>query len=112
MSLKKWVSCLNNCSIKFLQLLAIAMKAGKLSVGEGRATDSIRKGEAKLIILSEDASQNTKKKFSDMGAYRSIEVLCVSDRYELGRTVGREFAVVIAVCDKGLSEQLMLSLKN
>jgi len=97
---------------KFLGLLSLSMKAGKLAIGEGRAEDAVRGGKASLIILSTDASGNTQKKFSDMGSYRNIPVIRTVDRRTLGRTIGREFAVVMAVTEDGFSKRLLEMFDN
>lgn len=91
----------------FLRMLSVCMKAGKLSVGEGRATDTVRNGKAFLIILSDDASENTVKRFTDMANYRNLPLIKEFDRYTLGKNIGREFAVVMAVTDKGLTDSLL-----
>lgn len=97
---------------KFLGLLSLSMKAGKLAIGEGRAEDAVRSEKASLIILSTDASGNTQKKFSDMGSYRNIPVIKAADRKTLGGTVGREFAVVMAVTEDGFSKRLLEMFDN
>lgn len=98
---------INDVNHRFWGMLSLAMKAGALKAGEGRAQDAIRGGSASMIILSQDASANTEKKFSDMGNFRSLPVISVSDRYALGRAIGKKFAVVIAVCDRGFSDNIM-----
>ncbi len=96
----------NVLSRKFFGMLSLAMKAGALSVGEGKAQDTVRDGGATLIILSADASENTTKRFSDMGAFRDVAVIQTADREALGRAIGRESAVVIAVKDGGFSKSI------
>ena len=91
---------------RFWGLLSLAMKAGKLAVGEGRAQDAARSGAARLIILSEDASANTVKKFCNMGAFHGAKVVRAGDRHALGAAIGKSFAVVIAVTDSGFAENL------
>ena len=51
---------------KLLRFIGLAMKAGKLMLGDGRAVESIRAGKAKLVLISKDASDNTKKKYRNM----------------------------------------------
>ncbi len=97
---------------RFWGMLSISMKAGALAVGESRATESIRADEAGLIILSDDASGNTEKKFSDMGKYRNIPLIRVADRDSLGSAIGRKFAVVIAVNNEGFSKKLLELYEN
>lgn len=92
---------------KLWGMLSLAMKSGSLAVGEGRATDAVRSGKASMIILSDDASANTSKKFSNMGDFRNLPVISFADRYRLGHTIGKKFAVVVAVCDKGFSDNIM-----
>ena len=48
-----------------IMMLGLAMKAGKVISGETGCENSIRDGSAYLVILAEDASANTMKKFKD-----------------------------------------------
>lgn len=89
---------------KYYGMISLAQKAGKLAVGESKAQDVIRGEKAYLIILACDASENTKKKFSDMSKYRDIPIVYVKDRYKFGDTIGRKFAVSAAVTDKGFAD--------
>lgn len=87
-------------------MISLAQKAGVVASGEGRAQDAIRSGDSSLIIVSQDASNNTLKRFSNMGEYRDIPVLVMSDRYELGHAIGKKFAVVLTICDNGFSDNI------
>ena len=95
---------------KIKRLLGLAARSGKIAVGEGRATDCIKNKRAHLVIVSEDASLNTKKKFKNSCEFYSVAITEYEDRYMLGRCIGREFAVVIAIEDfnmaKGLTDVL------
>lgn len=97
---------------RFWGMLSLSMKAGALFVGESRAQETIRGGKAELIILSADASANTKKKFSDMASYRKLPLITVTDRESLGAAIGRKFAVIIAVSDKGFADNLLKLYNN
>lgn len=46
---------------KFLQLLGLAMRAGKVVSGEELVIREIRSGKAQLVILAEDAKKHGKK---------------------------------------------------
>ncbi len=95
---------------KFNRLLGLAARAGKVAVGEGRAADCIKSKKAHLVIVSEDASLNTKKKFKNSCEFYSVTIIEYEDRYMLGKCIGRDFAVVIAIDDinmaKGLTDIL------
>lgn len=102
----------NGLNQRFWGMLSLSQKAGALSVGESRAQETIRGGAAELIILSADASDNTKKKFSDMAHYRNIPLIAIADRESLGHAIGRKFAVIIAVSDNGFAENLLKLYNN
>ena len=96
---------------KFSGLLSLSNKARSLEAGEAKAEGAIKSQKAKLIIVTEDASDNTKKKFSDMAAYRSIPIIFIGDRYETGRCIGREFAVTCCITNEGFAKK-MIELYN
>ena len=54
---------------KFLQLLGLAMRAGKVVSGEELVIREIRSGKAQLVILAEDAKKNTEKKKPEVEGY-------------------------------------------
>ena len=47
---------------KFFSLLGLCKRAGKLVAGAVAAEQAVRKKQAFLLILAQDASKNTKKK--------------------------------------------------
>lgn len=50
---------------KILQFLGLATRARKLVTGEELVISEVRRGNAKLVIVAEDASENTRKKLHD-----------------------------------------------
>ena len=93
---------------KFLSLLGLCRRAGKIRLGADLVCDAIRRGDAKLVILASDASENTKKKISNCtGFYGKRLFFCGTDKDTLGSRLGREGAVsCAAVCDEGFSALL------
>ncbi|RSK27070.1 YlxQ family RNA-binding protein [Bacillus sp. HMF5848] len=99
---------MNNDKWKFL--LGLANRAGKVLSGEELVLKEVRSGRAKIVLLSEDASQNTTKKITDKCNYYSIPVKKVKDRYTLGQAIGKEARVVVAVSDNGFATKLTVLL--
>lgn len=89
---------------KFLSYLGLSMRAGKLAMGDEGVLKSIRSGEAKLVIVAEDASENTKKKYKDKCHSYRVPLMECCNRTELGRSIGKEERVIIAVTDSGLAK--------
>ena len=92
---------------RFLQLLGIATRAGVMVSGEFAVEQSIKKREAYLVIIAEDASDNTKKHFNDMCIYRNIPILIMYDKSQLGRYTGKQERASVGVLDRGFAEKLI-----
>ena len=90
-------------SKKVLGSLGLAMKAGCVVSGEFMTEKAIRDRRAKLVILAEDASENTKKKFTDSCHFYKIPCVQFGDREILGNAVGKQFRASLAVTDKGFA---------
>ena len=51
---------------KILSLIGLATKAGRTVSGEFSTEKEVKSGRAALVIVADDASDNTKKKFKNM----------------------------------------------
>ncbi|CAG7623910.1 YlxQ family RNA-binding protein [Paenibacillus allorhizosphaerae] len=91
----------------FFSNLGLAMRAGKVITGEEMVIQSVRGGEAKLVIVAEDASENTLKKINDKCSYYGVPLLLTGQREQLGDSIGKEARVAIAVTDAGFARMLM-----
>lgn len=74
--------------------------------GEVAVENAIRQKSAILLILAEDASGNTKKKFNNSAAYYKIPLVEVGEKNDLGRAVGEEFRAILAIMDAGFAKKL------
>ena len=92
--------------LKFLSLLGLCKRAGKLSAGEVAAEQAVRGKKAFLLIISEDASQNTKKKFRNSAAYYELPLAEIGTKEELGRAIGADMRSVIAITEAGFAKKL------
>ena len=91
--------------------LGLAAKAGKAPSGEFQTEEAVKRGRAGVVILATDASENTKKHFKDMCAFREIPVVELTDKEELGRRIGRSFRASLAITDQGLARAFMKALE-
>lgn len=97
-------------SQKIYSYIGLAQKAGKLAAGEFLTEKAIKEGKAELILLAEEASANTRKKFIDSGTYYSVPVYLLGSKEKLGHAMGKEFRASAAVLDKGLAAAIMKQL--
>lgn len=92
---------------KLFGLLGLAVKAGKVQSGEFSTEKLVKSGRAFLVIVSEDASDNTKKMFRNMCAYYKVPYFEIGGREELGNAMGKQMRVSLAVSDEGFSKAMM-----
>ncbi len=97
---------------KVYSMLGIAEKAGKITSGEFSTENAIKKRQACLVILASDASENTRKHFSDMCAYRNIPIYLYGNKEELGHAIGKGMRANLAVTDQGLADSIRERIKE
>ncbi|WP_432628788.1 L7Ae/L30e/S12e/Gadd45 family ribosomal protein [Brotaphodocola sp.] len=88
---------------KILNLIGLATKAGKTASGEFSTEKAVKTGKARLVLVSEEASENTKKMFSDMCTYYKVPICYFGSKDELGHAMGKEMRASLAVTDTGLA---------
>ena len=92
---------------KVLSLLGLACRAGYVVSGEYATESAIKSGKAKICVLAEDASDNTKKHFHDKCSYYGVPVIEAGTKEELGKAIGKEFRASSTVTDKSFAEGLL-----
>lgn len=93
----------NSQTPKALSRLGMAMRAGKLVTGDEAVMQAIRGGQAKLVLIAEDASDNSYKKYSDKCAHYGVNVVRRFSRWEIGYSIGKADRVAVAVTDEGMA---------
>ncbi|NMA55822.1 MAG: 50S ribosomal protein L7ae [Firmicutes bacterium] len=91
-------------SEKFLSLLGLCQKAGKMLSGTVQCEGAIRSGKVFLLILSHEASEATRDNFTYMCKTRNINIIILGTKHELGSAIGKGSRTVLAVTDKGFKE--------
>lgn len=90
-------------------LLGLAMRARKLATGES-ALKSIQSQKAHLVLIAEDASDNTKKKYIDKCKFYHVDYYVAGTSDELSQAVGKINRMAIAVLDTGFSKSMKSKL--
>lgn len=96
---------------KVLSLVSLATKAGKTASGEFCTEKEVKTGRAALVIVADDASANTKKKFKNMCEFYKVPIYFYKDKDTLGHAMGKEFRASLAVLDEGFAKGIMKQLK-
>lgn len=90
-----------------LRMIGLAAKAGKVVSGEFMTENAVKSKEAYLVIIAQDFSNNTRKKFGNMCSYYKVEMREYADKDALGHAIGKEFRASLAVIDKGLAQAVL-----
>lgn len=93
-------------------LIGICQKAGKLASGELACEIAIKNKEAYLVILAQDASKNTNKKFNDKCKYKDVPLLVFGTKESLGNAIGKVTRASIAVTDEKLAQKVAELIKQ
>lgn len=89
-------------------MLGLAKRAGKISTGSFICEKMIKSGDARLVILANDASDNTKKSISDSCRFYDVRLIEYSDRATLGHAVGADAdRVVVSVNDNNFAKAIL-----
>ncbi|MBR4732204.1 MAG: ribosomal L7Ae/L30e/S12e/Gadd45 family protein [Lachnospiraceae bacterium] len=96
---------------KIYSLLGIAMKSGNVVSGEYQTLEAVKKRTANLVLVSEDASDNTKKLFTDKCAFYAVPVYQYGKKEDLGRAIGKDLRSSVAVCEVGLATAIKKQLE-
>lgn len=94
----------------WISLLGLANRARKIISGEELVVKEIRKQNAKLVLLSSDASTNTTKKIRNKCEYYKTPLRIIPNRHQLGAAIGKEERVVVAVLESGFAKKLLSML--
>lgn len=97
---------------KIFSMISLAMKAGYVQSGEFCTEKAVRSGAAKLVLVSEEASDNTKKKFLNMCAYYKLPIYFFGSKADLGHYTGKEMRTSIAITDEGFSKSIISKLDS
>ena len=82
---------------KLTNAIGFAMKAGKLVSGDFSVENTVRGNRAKVALIDNAASDNTKDKYRSICGLAKIQLIEVED---LGRWIGKPGRMVAAVTDE------------
>lgn len=91
---------------KIFQLLGLATRARMIITGEELVIRDIQAKNAKLVIVSNDASANTSKKITDKCTFYNVEKHVFGSREDLGHAIGKDSRVVLGITDAGFAKKL------
>ena len=95
-----------------LSMIGLATKGRNVVSGEFMTEKSVKSYQATLVIVAEDASDNTKKKFSDMCTFYEVPMFVYGTKDELCHAMGKEMRASLALTDEGFAKSLIKKLEK
>ena len=92
---------------KVFSMIGLATRARKVVSGEFSTEKSVKSGRSHMVIVSEEASDNTKKMFTNMCTYYKVPILFLGGKEELGHSMGKQMRASLAVVDAGLAKAIV-----
>lgn len=92
---------------KFFSFLGLAKRSGNLIEGYSKCDEQRNRVKLYLVILSNDASDSTKRKFRNHCLEKEIPLIEDFSKEELGIAIGRAEIKILAIKDKNIAEKLI-----
>ena len=83
-----------------------------MKTGEDTVEKVIQKKEAKLVIIPEDASENTKKKFINKCKHYDVPIVVTSSKDELSNIIGKDNRSTFAIIDENFANRIYSMLEQ
>ncbi len=97
---------------KILSTLGIAARGRNFVSGEFMTEKAVKSRKAYLVIVAEDASDNTRKMFRDMGEYHKVPVYVYGTKAGLAQAIGKEMRASLAVTEEGIAKSIIQKLET
>ena len=95
-----------NSKSKTVSMIGMAYKANKIISGEELLKKTIKENKIKLLIIAEDASNNTKKRFINNAMRHNIPYYIYLTMEDFSRSLGWKNRAVIGITDTNFSDIL------
>ncbi len=95
---------------KVLSMLGLATRSRNVVSGGFATENAVKSGKAYLVIIAEDASDNTRKKYSNMCEFYEVPCVYYSTKERLGHAMGKEERTTLAVTDEGFADSIQKHL--
>ena len=75
------------------------MKAGKLAFGTEAVIESLEKRKAKMVLMANDCSDRTQKKFQEITEKHQIPLFTIGTTEEISKAIGKDKKSVVSIKD-------------
>ncbi len=96
---------------RILATLGLAARGRNAVSGGFQVLNAVRDGSAMVVLVAEDASDNTKKLFADKCSFYQVPFHIYGTKETLGHAIGKELRSCVAVTSEGLATNVIKYLE-
>jgi ribosomal protein L7Ae-like RNA K-turn-binding protein len=97
---------------KAYMFLGLIQKSGNLTSGTDAVELEIKKNKCKLLIISNDASDNTKEKFEKLAMLHNVHYVNFGNKDELGIAIGKSSRSILSIKDENFAKGFLSKVKE
>ncbi|MCD2256261.1 L7Ae/L30e/S12e/Gadd45 family ribosomal protein [Agrilactobacillus fermenti] len=91
---------------KLMNLLGLAMRAGKIITGESMVQQALVNGKLALVYVAQDTGASTKKKFKDKTEFYHVPIHDELTTEQITQAIGRP-RKILGITDKGFAKGMV-----
>lgn len=91
---------------KIYGLIGLATRARKIAYGNDAVMDCLKQKKAKLVVITEDASEKTKKNMQYVCQKNNVKIIIFGKKDKLSHIIGKDNKVVIALKEKNIADEI------
>lgn len=97
---------------KVLSMLGLAARSRNVVSGGFATENAVKSGKAYLVMIAEDASDNTKKKFRNMCEFYEVPYYEYGEMAIVGHSMGKQDRTSLAVTNEGFADSIRKHLED
>lgn len=92
--------------------LGLAARAGQVVSGEQAVVGGIRRKNVLLLLIAEDASENTHRKFSSLAQNHNVRCSVYGSKNHLGHAIGKSPRAVVGISDRNFANVIQAKIRE
>ena len=93
--------------VKILNMIGLAVRAGKVKFGVFSASLACDKGQAQLVVIPSDLGGSNKRSIEGKCKSTLTPIIVVGDKEALSKACGRENVTAVAICDENFKSAIL-----
>lgn len=97
---------------KVYSYLGLARRAGKVVSGEQAVAGGVKRGQESLVLIAQDASSNTHRKFSSLAQNHNVSCLVYGEKDLYGHAIGQSPRAVLGILDRNFANVIRAHIRE